>query len=185
MDTNRYESEDYRVSSVFGRVSGCQRPMPSLYINYYLCHCNGRLHSDARVAPYCTAVVRLHISSVDRFASGMRTLWPSPLSRRPSMNRDSPSFHHLPLFSRQAMYDCRAPTRIPVIRQGLTSNQLLAGRARHLPARKFSCAQRLNAGCLRDFAANAAWFRCSALALWSLCCGRVKISRLTGQWLSL
>lgn len=40
MDTNRYESEDYRVSSVFGRVSGCQRPMPSLYINYYLCHCN-------------------------------------------------------------------------------------------------------------------------------------------------
>lgn len=58
------------MSSVFGRVSGCQRPMPSLYINYYLCHCDQPVAFQCNTLPHCAAVVRLHISSrLGRFAS--------------------------------------------------------------------------------------------------------------------
>lgn len=84
MDTNRYESEDYRVSSVFGRVSGCQRPMPSLYINYYLCHCDQPVAFQCNTLPFCRTALRSSACSISsrlgRFAS--ETL-PFPPPARP------------------------------------------------------------------------------------------------------
>lgn len=129
------------MSSVFGRVSGCQRPIPSLYINYYLCHCNGRLHSDARVAAlHCGRPV--HISSVGRFASDMQPVYRPPSVHRPLL---LPLFPGNPSAGKHSSY------------AGLTRNRRWQRRV-HLPPRKFSCAQRLKPGCLRDFSRRTRGF---------------------------
>lgn len=156
MDTNRYESEDYRASSVFGRVSGCQRPMPSLYINYYLCHCNGRLHSNAYTrCPALHCGHPLHISSVGRFASSVRAtlcFHPSRGAYLPARGSPSLTVHPLSrsLFAPAPAHDCRGFNEFR-LHADLTWKPLLASELCHLPARKFSLRPKAQPGCLRDF----------------------------------
>ena len=102
------------MSSVFGRVSGCQRPMPSLYINYYLCHCNRPVAFQCTrlCAALRSAVVRSHISSVDRFASGMRTL-SHPLAQPPP---PAPRLRLAPLVHQSLSRSLFAPTRVRLSR---------------------------------------------------------------------